>query len=589
MRLNKIRYHGVVCCLLSVTALAIWPALQGPLILDDFPNLAPLLGHGEVDSYHVIFGNRSGPLGRSVSMLTFAINHWFSGNIVPFDLKLTNLVIHLANGLLLYGLILCLLKRVYPDNTKATLAVIVVACWLLNPVNTGTVPYAIQRMALLSTFFVFLGCLSYTQARICQSSRRKLSTLFYLIAFLCWPLASLSKENGVLLPLFLLVIEVCFFDDLWGRLSRLSRRQKVLLSVSIVMLTALLLIFLNSTGYMNYEGRNFSLAERLYTQPRVLLDYVWKTLLPSGVDVGLYHDDFGISKSPWSVPSFLSSLVLLAAVTTSLLMLKSYKNRHLVFGVLMFFSGHLIESTVFPLEMYFEHRNYLPSAGLLLSLVLIVNRFMEGRAVRKVMPVAILSYLAVLGYLSYEKSKIWASREAIIVNTYQKHPMSVRASLDMSALLTQRGDLRGSLFVNSQIPLLDRLETFRARIQRFFIYCELGSRIPESEYEQLRNSVSLYRPIEISTALGYFLESYERRNCNFINVKRVADSLSIWVDNQIEQEGVSATRTWSIEYYIVELLFASGYDDAAMNRLKGSANAGNIKARYYLEEFEGNQ
>ncbi|MDH3692578.1 MAG: hypothetical protein OEU36_24375, partial [Gammaproteobacteria bacterium] len=406
------------------------------------------------------------------------------------------------------------------------------------------------------------------------------------VALLCWPLASLSKENGVLLPLFLLIIEVCFFDDLWGRLARLSRRQKVLLSVLIFMLAALLLVLLNSVGYMDYSGRNFSLAERLYTQPRVLLDYVWKTLLPTGVDIGLYHDDFRISKSFWDVRSLFCSLVLLVTLTVSLFILKSNKNRYLVSGILMFFSGHLIESTVFPLEMYFEHRNYLPSAGLLLSLVLIVDRFMEDRAVRRVLSVAILSYLAVLGYLSYEKSKIWASQEAIIVNTYQNHPMSVRANLDMSALLTQRGDLQGSLFVNSQIPLLDQLEAFRAKIQRFYIYCELGNHIPESEYEELGNSVSLYRPIEISTAFGNVLESYKRQNCNFVDIKRVADSLSIWVDGQIKQKELPAAAAWPIEYYIVEFLFAAGYHNEAMSRLKVSANSGNSKARYYLEELE---
>ena len=72
--------------------------------------------------------------------------------------------------------------------------------------------------------------------------------------------------------------------------------------------------------------------------------------------------------------------------------------------------------------------------------------------------------------------------------------------------------------------------TFRAKTQRFYIYCELGNHIPELEYGQLENSVSLYRPTEISTALGYFLESYERRNCNSMDTKCVADSLSIWVD-----------------------------------------------------------
>ena len=40
--------------------------------------------------------------------------------------------------------------------------------------------------------------------------------------------------------------------------------------------------------------------------------------------------------------------------------------RYLAFGIAWFLVGHSIESTVFSLELYFEHRNYFPGVGLFL-------------------------------------------------------------------------------------------------------------------------------------------------------------------------------------------------------------------------------
>ena len=120
MRLTELNGFKLPACLLLlvvVPSLLVWPGLSGPLVYDDYTNLAPLLTE-EPEYLRTIFENDSGPLGRIVTMGSFVANHWYSNGLDVFQLKFTNLVIHIMNGLLLFILLLKLLKDKFsPGNT----------------------------------------------------------------------------------------------------------------------------------------------------------------------------------------------------------------------------------------------------------------------------------------------------------------------------------------------------------------------------------------------------------------------------------------------------------------------------------------
>src|SRR5256885_17211830 len=48
-----------------------------------------------------------------------------------------------------------------------------------------------------------------------------------------------------------------------------------------------------------YSTRSFGLADRLYTEARVLWDYADKILLPRPRSLGLYFDDYPLAAPPW--------------------------------------------------------------------------------------------------------------------------------------------------------------------------------------------------------------------------------------------------------------------------------------------------
>jgi hypothetical protein len=85
------------------------PGLKGPFVFDDYPNIVdnPLVAVDALDAANLrdaAFSLRNGPYPhRGLARLSFALNYYFAGGrFDAFAFKLTNVVIHVVNGLLVY-------------------------------------------------------------------------------------------------------------------------------------------------------------------------------------------------------------------------------------------------------------------------------------------------------------------------------------------------------------------------------------------------------------------------------------------------------------------------------------------------------
>ena len=139
-----------------LTVLVYWAGLDSHFILDDFYNLQGLVDveeHGYL--YYVFTNGFAGASGRPISLFSFALQY-ASWPDSPFNFKLINLVIHLANGLLIYIISGFLWRQTGQRKENALLfQIIVTGLWLLHPIHTNTVLYAVQRMTQLSAFLLF--------------------------------------------------------------------------------------------------------------------------------------------------------------------------------------------------------------------------------------------------------------------------------------------------------------------------------------------------------------------------------------------------------------------------------------------------
>lgn len=436
--------------LLLLAFAAYFPGLQSGFILDDFQNLKTLERIEKPATFQqlgsVVLTNPSGEGGRSIAMFTFAAQY-ASWPDDPAAFKTVNLLIHLLNGFLLY----CFLSRLLalmqvPAPRRSWLALSVAALWLLHPMQVSTVLYVVQRMTELSATFTLLGLLSYLAGRQAVIVRPKYGYMvmtFGLGAF--GLLAALSKENGVLLLLYVWVLELTLLRSL--PIPPYWKAWKALLALPVLALAGYFAVRF-STWILpgGYGLRDFTLGQRLLTEARALSEYLGLLLLPRLSAFGLFHDDYILSRSLIDPPGTVAAIMLLLFLFVSALYVRKRYPVY-AFAVLWFFAGHLLESTMIPLELYFEHRNYLPSAGVFFALGYGVD-YLARERLSKQMGGLLMAFLAVwvaiLALMTWNESRLWGDPFTQTVMWSMNHPDSLRAKLQLAEMKQGMGDVRGA-------------------------------------------------------------------------------------------------------------------------------------------------
>jgi protein O-mannosyl-transferase len=569
---------ALVCVVLILVVIS-WQGLSGPFVFDDLPNLMPI-GYETPPNYtKFIFTNESGLLGRSISMMTFALNHFLRGGFSNFDLKLTNLAIHVANGLLLYFLAFHLFARSTPGLRSKWLAFFVSALWLLSPLNVGVVFYVIQRMALLACFFTFIGLLSYVLWRKSIETPGGVKKYYLLICAVSWPLAFLSKENGILLPFLIMVIEFGFYST--GRSFQVLR---LFFIATLTVACAGVYIFQNH-DLLNYADRDFNLLARISTQPIVIVHYVVDLVLPINTDVGLFNDDFPVYRTPWNGATIVSTVLIALGLIFCLFARTNSPNRAVATGAMFFFAAHSIESSVLPLEIYFEHRNYLPSAGLYIAIVSAIYLLFRNRGKFRIVAVVLaIASLCLFTFMSYHKSRAWSSWPQVVTNSYQHHPTSSRAGLEMASLLLESNNIDVGLQVNSATALHNPKKKLNIKLQRFFLLCRSGKAVDDSEYADLTGLIYPGNSLGTATAFEVLSEAMERDSCPNIDSGRLMNRISAIVDTSLNLRLVTTQQAWHVDYFIIEYDRTHGRLNDAKIRLQKSLDGGNLKAEYYRQD-----
>ena len=432
-----------VCLLVVSLALlaAYWPGLGGGFVFDDFPNIV------DNTALHVtaqatwgqwlaaIFSSPSSDMQRPLAMLTFAANHAATG-LDPFWMKLTNLVIHLLNTWLVFGLVRCVLRVRHANASDAGApdrqALWIAATWALNPINFMAVLFVVQRMESLSHTFVFAGLWIYLagRQRMLRGERGWLLILGGLLGGT--GVGMLAKESAALLPLYALALEwsVLRFRASNGADTRWLQRlyAAVLVLPGLAALAWQLPKVVRPSAYAN---RDFSLLERLLTEPRVVVDYLHWTLVPDLGTLSLYHDDYLVSHGLLSPPSTLACIVVLLLLAAAAWVLRR-RRPLMALGISWFLIAQLLTATVLPLELVYEHRNYFASLGVCIVLGDLLWNFAAGHRYRRPAIALACGVLCFYGGLTSLRAREWSDQLRFAQTEAAKHPRSPRATYDLA-------------------------------------------------------------------------------------------------------------------------------------------------------------
>lgn len=428
---------------LALAAAVYWSGLHGGFFFDDEANILQVealrLDAISLKAWRdVLASGISGPSGRPVAQLSFALNHYFGSAFDPVAFKATNLAIHLAAGVLVFFLGLRLLGANAPQAPRRRLqvaALVLTALWVLHPLQLTTVLYVVQRMTSLSALFLFAAFLLHVQGR--EGGGRAGAVRLALAWGLFWPLSCLSKETGALFPLFALAWELILRRQALDRLDRFARVFAVLAGLTFAAGALYAALPAGKWLWAGYDFRPFTPVERLLTEGRALWFYLGLMLLPRLEAFGLYHDDIALSSGlldPWTTLAAWAGLAGLAWLAWH----ARKKAPLFSFGIAWFFIGHLLESTVLPLELVHEHRNYVPLFGVLLALASALPPALAAPGLRKTLGLTLaataLAYCAFVTALRAHQFGEETRRSQIEV---QHHPDSARAQYEAGKILAK--------------------------------------------------------------------------------------------------------------------------------------------------------
>lgn len=423
------------------------PGLSGGFEFDDQANivknteLKKVDGLDASDIWQAMWSSDSGTLKRPIAMASFALQVATTG-FDPYPMKIGNLMIHWLTGVVLFFLSFFLFSHLSKNRELALpvtrLSICVSLIWLAHPINLTNVSYIIQRMNSLSALFTVLAILIYAKERCRQQTAKSQWLWPSLLVLACGLLGLLSKESAILLPIYLMVTEFFIFRfQAYDQTSRVVVIRAFAIAVLLSITVLVFLVFRIDHFASSYQYRDFDIEQRLMTQARVLVWYLTMLIVPDISQMTLYHDGIQVSKSLFSPISTFYSFVTIVLMISAAFWFK-YKLPWLGFGLLWFFGGHLLESTIIPLELVYEHRNYLPSFGIIFVVVLAIERISQlagskftikpaiSQAIR-VFPVFIIATLALA---THTRAHIWSDSPKEKIVDALNHPESVRANIE---------------------------------------------------------------------------------------------------------------------------------------------------------------
>ena len=386
---------------------------------------------------------------RPLANISFALNY----SLHQYQLAgyhVVNIAVHVLTGFFLTLLLQCILRSPalvarYGRHARF-LALAAAVLWFVNPVHTQSVTYIVQRMNSMAAMFYVLSLVLFLRGRRMDEGQSAWPWLAG--SALAGLLALATKEIAVTLPIMMFLCEWYFWQDLdkaWLRRCTLY----ILAMLVFAGLAALLFLGGNPLDAIlsGYASRDFTLPGRILTQLRVVVYYLGLLVFPSPSRLCLDYD-FALSRSFLDPPTTaISGLVILLLSASAVVFAR--RARLFSFAVVWFMGNLLLESSLLPLEIIFEHRTYLPSMFLSLLVVAAGYRFIREKRI------AIVLFAGIIGLFSYwtvARNEMWREPLRFWTDCVAKSPNKSRPHSNLSVALRKSGQWERA-FVEAMVAL----------------------------------------------------------------------------------------------------------------------------------------
>ncbi len=291
-------------------------------------------------------------------------------------------------------------------------------------------------MASLAGLFSFLCVGSFVAAR--KAVGRK-AIAWAVLSGLSLLLALGSKENTIVLFPLLVIVELMLFEQ-----SSSQKYRVVAFSLATIVIVGVI-VFVAWRGGHYYKimeavaaKREFTTFERVLTQMRLQFWYIFLLLVPDPRALA-FDAEVQVSKSLFDpMITFMAYMAIIGMLVLALSWAR--KRPLLTLGILWFLVSQVVEATILPLELFFEHRMYIPSvfifAGFSALVFLALEKFPGKKAAIALCASAVV--VLMIGGVAF-RSNLWSSPVRFYMDMVEKAPGKIRPNLSLALALVEEG------------------------------------------------------------------------------------------------------------------------------------------------------
>jgi len=420
--------------LLGLTVLAYANSFGGAFHFDD---QAAVVEDSRLQSLSA-FGAGVGQAIRPFTKATFLIDRSLYG-LRPAGYHVLNLLLHLASGVLLYGI---LIHPAFPGADKR-IASWTTALFLLHPIATETVTYISGRPTGLMTCSYLAAYLLFLEARMAEpdGARRRLALAS---ALACLALSLLSKEVAIVFPALLVLHEAVIGRPKREALPGMLLRLHLPLSAMVVLFLCCAALHPRYAFLFHYSLQLRGWTENLLTQANAVAYAVTLFVRPAQLN---FDHDLPLATSILEGPTLVCAAALAGLVVCAIVLAR--RAPLFSFGILWFFLHLLPTNSILPRYDVLSERNlYLPSIGLYLAATVSILAFARRLAARvgpgktPVLAARAMLTAGVLGLvgLTIGRNAVYADQVTFWSDAADKSPRKARPHTNLGRAWFLAGD-----------------------------------------------------------------------------------------------------------------------------------------------------
>ena len=414
-----------LCLILAIPAISFFPCLKNDFLnWDDqqyvtenktitelsWRNIETIFDWTYMGHYH--------PL----TILSYSVEYRFF-KLNPFIYHLTNLILHLMNGLLVFCLMMMLKGGVVTSLVVSLL-------FGIHPLHVESVAWISERKDVLYSLF-FLGSMVVYLTYLKTRGKR-----FYFLSLFLFLLSLLSKSMAVTFPLVLFLCDY-LFDRKFDRKSLVEKIP----FLAMAFIFGIMAFFAQGSPEIMSQKPSSPFSKNIFIISEVLISYFPKLIFPINLSC-IYPYVKGIAGF-WSYV-YLTTIIgcLIAGI-----LLGKY-NKKITFGTLFFYITIL---PTLPAENIADRYLYIPSIGIFFIAAegfywLYRSKLEPIKIVKPILAILLIGILSTFSFLTWERCQVWRDSLSLWNDVLKNYPDTPIAYNNRGEAYLRKGDYDRAIF-----------------------------------------------------------------------------------------------------------------------------------------------